>query len=182
MLCLSENCQDGVCRNLIYIFHLLLWLLYFLISQVSIRLVLLGYLFSGYLVVNNFGRVGFFKLSQLMLIAITVVLFVNIIMWVLFVNGFIVLDNFHYILEAYSGNRNALAFHVLVVVCLVLAFEPWYARLPLSSSQSGLLSVALSIMIGAVLITGSRSAIGTLFVVLVVAFLLRASRPMFLLK
>tara|TARA_R110002072_G_scaffold728_4_gene5790 strand:+ start:266759 stop:268960 length:2202 start_codon:yes stop_codon:yes gene_type:complete len=145
-------------------------------------LVLLGYLFSGYLVVNNFGRVGFFKLSQLMLIAITVVLFVNILMWVLFVNGFIVLDNFHYILEAYSGNRNALAFQVLVVVCLVLAFEPWYARLPLSSSQSGLLSVALSIMIGAVLITGSRSAIGTLFVVLVVAFLLRASRPMFLLK
>lgn len=145
-------------------------------------LVLLGYLFSGYLVVNNFGRVGFFKLSQLMLITITVVLLVNIFMWVLFVNGFVVFDNFHYILEAYSGNRNALAFQVLVVICLVLAFEPWYARLQLSSSRFGLLGVALSIMIGAVLITGSRSAIGTLFVVLVVSFLLRASRPIFLVK
>jgi len=144
-------------------------------------LVLLGYLFSGYLVVRYFRRLGFFKLYQLMLVTIVMILAVNIVMWMLFINGVVKFDNFHYILEAYSGNRNALAFQVLVVFCLALAFQPWYERLA-GSSGANFVAISLSVMIAAVLITASRSAIGAMFVVLAVALLLKVARRAFIAK
>ncbi len=142
--------------------------------------VILGYLFAGYLVVKHFQRSGFLKLSQLMLITITIILVVNIVMWVLHVNAIYVFDNFHYILEAYSGNRNALAFQILIVFCLALAFSPIYMRLAESGGCINLLSLSLSIMVAAVLITASRSAVGTLFFVLAVAFAFGMVRRIYL--
>lgn len=145
-------------------------------------LVLLGYLFSGYLTVKYFKLVGFFKLLQLMVIAVAVILVVNIVMWVLFVNGVMQFDNFHYILEAYSGNRNALAFQVLVVLCLSLAFDSWYARLPVKFNRVDFFSLSVAVMIAAVLITASRSAIVTMFIVLAVSFFSGMVRRYFLAK
>lgn len=144
--------------------------------------VILGYLFAGYLVVRHFQRSGFLRLSQLMLVTITIILLVNIVMWILHVNNIVVFANFHYILEAYSGNRNALAFQVLVVFCLTLSFSPIYIRLAGGGGRTSLLTLSLSIMVAAVLITASRSAMGTLFVVLAVAFVFGMVRRIYVFK
>lgn len=133
-------------------------------------LVLLGYLFCGYMVVRYFRMAGFFRLSKLMLMSLALILLVSIVKWFLFNNGFLNINGFGYILEAYSGNRNALAFQVLIILVMTLAFDAWYIRRPLKIAGIDVLFFVIALMVAAIFITASRSAILTLAVVFLCVF------------
>lgn len=143
-------------------------------------LVLLGYLFCGYMVVRYFRMSGFFRLSKFMVVSLGLVLIVSIVKWFLSVHGLIHFESVSYILEAYSGNRNALAFQVLMVLALVLAFEPWYLRRPLRLAGFDVLFFAVAVMVAAVLITASRSATIVLAMVFLYALCFGVARRKFL--
>lgn len=143
-------------------------------------LVLLGYFFCGYMVVRYFRFSGFFKLSKIMLISLVFILFVNFLKWFAFINGFIGTNSASYVLEAYSGNRNALAFQVLMVLVLVLAFDAWYVKMGVKIAAINISYIAITLMVAAVLITASRSAIFTLVVVFISASYLGLARRNFL--
>ncbi|WAJ35835.1 lysylphosphatidylglycerol synthase domain-containing protein [Pseudomonas sp. GOM7] len=143
-------------------------------------LVLLGYLFCGYMVVRYFRMSGFFRLSKFMVVSLVLVLVVSIVKWFLSVHGLLRFEGFSYILEAYSGNRNALAFQVLMVLALVLAFEPWYLRRPLKLAGFDVLFFAVAVMVTAILITASRSATIVLAMVFLYAFYFGVARRKFL--
>jgi O-antigen ligase len=144
-------------------------------------LVLLGYLFCGYMVVRYFRVPGFFRFSKLMLISLALILLVSIVKWFLFTNEFLSFKGFSYILEAYSGNRNALAFQVLMILVMALAFDAWYIKQPLKLAGLDVLFFVVALMVAAILITASRSAILTLAVVFFCAFYLGMVRRKFLL-
>ena len=144
-------------------------------------LVLLGYLFCGYIVVRYFRMAGFFRLSKLMLMSLALILVVSIVKWFLFINGFLDFKGFGYILEAYSGNRNALAFQVLMILVMALAFDAWYIKRPLKIAGLDVLFFVVALMVAAILITASRSAILTLAVVFLCVFYFGMARRKFLL-
>ncbi len=144
-------------------------------------LVLLGYLFCGYMVVRYFRMPGFFRFSKLMLISLALILLVSIVKWFLFTNGFLNFKGFSYILEAYSGNRNALAFQVLMILVITLAFDAWYIKQPLKLAGLDVLFFVVALMVAVILITASRSAILTLAVVFLCVFYFGMARRKFLL-
>ena len=144
-------------------------------------LVLLGYLFCGYMVVRYFRMAGFFRLSKLMLMSLALILVVSIVKWFLFNNGFLDFKGFNHILEAYSGNRNALAFQVLMILVVALAFDSWYIKRPLKIAGFDVLFFVVALMVASILITASRSAILTLAVVFLCVFYFGMARRKFLL-
>lgn len=144
-------------------------------------LVLLGYLFCGYMVVRYFRMSGFFSLSKLMLMSLGLILVVSMVKWFLLTNDFVSFEGVGYILEAYSGNRNALAFQVLMVLALSLAFDAWYVKRPLRVAGIDVLFFVVALMVAAILLTASRSAILTLVVIFICAFYLGVGRRKFLL-
>lgn len=132
------------------------------------------------MVVRYFRISGFFRLSKFIVVSLGLVLIISVVKWFFSVHGLLRFEGVSYILEAYSGNRNVLAFQVLMVLALVLAFDPWYLRRPLKLAGFDVLFFAVAVMVTAVLITASRSATIVLAMVFLYAFCFGVARRKFL--
>jgi uncharacterized membrane protein YbhN (UPF0104 family) len=144
-------------------------------------LVLLGYLGAGYIAVAYYRALGFRRIVQIMVSVLCVALLAFSItrsLQHLELPGFL-----HDALgfQAYSGNRNALAFQILTVLAVYLPLlgkdRKAYARHGWRSvdkrvSRTGI--CAIGILLGGLLLTGSRSAYIATALMLPVALALRA--------
>ncbi len=144
-------------------------------------LVLLGYLAAGYIAVAYYRALGFRRIVQIMVSVLCVVLVIFSVtrsLQHLDLPGFLrnALG-----FQAYSGNRNALAFQILVVLALYLPLLGRDRKAsdrrgcdPMDKSASRLGVCAIGIMLGGLLLTGSRSAYIAAALMLPVAVALRA--------
>lgn len=146
------------------------------IGKVIGWVVLLGYLAAGYMAVRYYHRLGFRRLVEIMVTVLCAVVICAVVLAPMrwfdvpgFVQGIQTSG-----LEAYSGNRNALAFQLLVVMALYL---PLLGRVR-SAYRSGkkfdwLPVLALGILMGGLFLTASRSAFITLALMLCAVLALR---------
>lgn len=142
--------------------------------------VVLGYLYSSAVLVNRLGFFAFFRFFNLLLVFFVVLLLVADFMLILHIAKTIRVGDAHaYLLEGLAGNRNALAFQALAVMCMVMAFQPLYKRVA-GLGQSFLLLAAV-VLAGTVFLTSSRSAIATMLILYAFAFLMNISSKKFLL-
>lgn len=91
-------------------------------------LVLLGYLSAGYYIVSYFGRHGFRRLSETMIITAVIIVTVRILLRSFNEIGWIELIDLPYRFQAYAGNRNAFAFQMLACSVLLLGYSSVYIR------------------------------------------------------
>lgn len=122
---------------------------------------LLGYMAAGYMAVHYYGRLGFWRFVEIVVSVLCVVVVVGSVLTPLHgldLPGFAQAAQTSG-LEAYSGNRNALAFQLLVVMALYL---PLLGRMRSSLSMAGwrawLRNIAFGILVGGLFLTASRSA------------------------
>lgn len=134
--------------------------------------VLLGYLAAGYMAVHYYHRLGFRRLVEIMvsvLCAAVICAAVLAPMRSFDIPGFVQLQTSG--LEGYSGNRNALAFQLLVVMAVYLPLlgrvRPAYRG---GKKFCWLHVLALGILMGGLFLTASRSALIT-FALMVCAVL-----------
>jgi len=130
-------------------------------------LVLLGYVCSGALWVEYFGRRGWRRFCETL--AITIFMVVVVQAWVRITGPWTPFDG-------YAGNRNAFAFQLLIVLSLLLAYSSAYAatlvRQTLLFRRFIWLALCTAVLVGLIW-TGSRTSwiVGT--VVLLAAYVCR---------
>lgn len=137
--------------------------------------VLLGYLAAGYMAVRYYHRLGFRRLVEIMVSVLCAAVICAVVLAPIRsfdIPGFVQLQTSG--LEGYSGNRNALAFQLLVVMAVYL---PLLGRVrPAYRGVKGfcwLHALALGILMGGVFLTASRSALITLALMLCAVLALR---------
>ncbi|MER1967988.1 lysylphosphatidylglycerol synthase domain-containing protein [Castellaniella sp. GW247-6E4] len=147
------------------------------VSKVIGWAALLGYMAAGYMAVRYYGRLGFRRLVETMVIVLCVV--VVCAQALVPLHGFGLPGFLHGVetsgFEAYSGNRNALAFQLMVVMSLYLPLLGRMQRLvggPWASAGK-LSTVAFGILIGGLLLTASRSAFITFALMIGVVLVMR---------
>lgn len=91
-------------------------------------LVLLGYLSAGYLLVAVTGNKGLRRLMETLSVVAAAIVLWQATYRLLAALGFEIGELPAYNFEAYSGNRNALAFQLLFVMSLLLAYSPLFAK------------------------------------------------------
>lgn len=123
---------------------------------------LLGYMAAGYMAVRYYGSLGFRRIVEIMALVLCVVVVCAAVLAP--IHGFGLPGFLHGIqttgFEAYSGNRNAFAFQILVVMAL---YFPLLGRISKIRSGSwiklhGFGVCVLGILIGGIFLTASRSA------------------------
>ncbi len=123
---------------------------------------LLGYMAAGYMAVHYYGSLGFRRLVEIMVAVSCVVVICAQALVPL--HGFGLPGFLHGVetsgFEAYSGNRNALAFQLMVVMSLYLPLLGRMQRLTKGpcTAAGKLGTIAFGILIGGLLLTASRSA------------------------
>jgi hypothetical protein len=131
------------------------------IGKVIGWVVLSGYLAAGYLAVHYYHRLGFRRLVEIMVSVLCVAVVCAVVlapMRSFDIPGFVQLQTSG--LEGYSGNRNALAFQLLVVMAVYL---PLLGRVRCAyrsgKGTSWLHILALGVLMGGLFLTASRSAL-----------------------
>lgn len=132
-------------------------------------LVLLGYLSAGYLLVAVTGNKGLRRLMETLSVVATAIVLWQATYRLLATLGFEIGEPPAYNFEAYSGNRNALAFQLLLVMSLLLAYSPLFVK-----ASAGALcmhkrifeTVILGILLVGLAWTGSRAGWLAGFIVL----------------
>lgn len=118
--------------------------------------VLLGYLSAGYLIVRQFGSYGLYRIGQTVItVAFVIVVFQLSIRVGKYIQGIPIVSNF----EGFAANRNAFAFQLICAISLLLGHAAW-------CRQSWHLAIGLSVLCFGVLLTGSRTAIGVIFILI----------------
>lgn len=133
--------------------------------------ILLGYLSAGYLIVRQFGSYGLYRIAQtVVMVACVVVVFQLSVRIGRYVQGIPIQSNF----EGFAANRNAFAFQIICAISLLLGYAAW-------CRQSWHLILGLSVLCFGVLLTGSRTGIGVVIILLVLgAFFEKHKRYQFL--
>lgn len=141
--------------------------------------VILGYLYASAMLVNRLGFFTFFRFFNLLLVFFVGVLLLSDFMLFLEVFRGGVGGTVHLsYLTALSGNRNALAFQILAVLSLALAFQPLYLR-SLRLNHKFLL-FAVIVLVCSMFLTSSRSGIATMLLLYLAAFFMRMTNRNFL--
>ena len=137
-------------------------------------LVLLGYCSAGALLASQFGARGVRRLMETVAFTACSVVLLQVILRFLVwygieINGVLLSTNF----EGYAGNRNALAFQLLMASALVIGYFQVYRRSKARPLKSLVLCLLLGVMLFGILLTGSRTGMGIAVVMLAVALGLR---------
>jgi O-antigen ligase len=141
--------------------------------------VILGYVYTSALLVNRLGFFTFFRFFNLLLVFfVGVLLLSDFVLFLEVVGGMSSGTVRLSYLSALSGNRNALAFQILAVLSLVLAFQPLYARGIGLGSRFLLFSVI--VLVCSMFLTSSRSGIATMLLIYLFAFFMRVADLKFL--
>ena len=141
-------------------------------------LILVGYLCIGILAISYLGRIGVLRIIEtLIATAAVVVLFHATTRW-LFSSGWIDLSGVTPNFEGFSGNRNALAFQLLVCSTLLLAYT---SSIGVSNRciNLGLLNVrrdtflagVLGVLLAGLMFSGSKAGILTGMIILLASSL-----------
>ncbi|MDI5993287.1 O-antigen ligase family protein [Pseudomonas sp. MDMC216] len=141
--------------------------------------VILGYVYSSALLVNALGFFAFFRFFNLLLVFfVGILLLSDLILFLEIING--MSDGTVHLsyLTALSGNRNALAFQILAVLSLMLAFQSLYARGGRLSSR--LLLFSAIVLVCSMFLTSSRSGIATMLLLYLFALFMRVADWRFL--
>lgn len=142
--------------------------------------VILGYLYASAMLVNRLGFFTFFRFFNLLLVFfVGILLLSGFVMFLEILKGISAGTIYYSYLTALSGNRNALAFQILAVLSLALAFQPLYVR-GLRIGQVFLLFSVVVLVCGMCL-TSSRSGIATMLLLYIAALLMRMADWKFLL-
>lgn len=141
--------------------------------------VILGYLYASAMLVNRLGFFAFFRFFNLLLIFFVGMLLLSDMMLFLEVAKGIFGGTVHLsYLTALSGNRNALAFQILAVLSLSLAFQPLYRRN--LRINNGFLLFSVIVLVCSMFLTSSRSGIATMLLLYLIAFFMRMADWKFL--
>lgn len=142
-------------------------------------LIILGYLYASAMLVNRLGFFTFLRFFNLLLVFFVLVLLLSdIVMFIEILRGLDGSAVYVSYLTALSGNRNALAFQILAVLSLALAFQPLYKKS--TGLNQRFLLFAVIILVLSMILTASRSAIGTMLMVYLFALVLRMADLKFL--
>lgn len=142
-------------------------------------IVILGYLYASAMLVNRLGFFAFFRFFNLLLVFFVCMLLLSDCMLLLEIARGVFGDTVHLsYLTALSGNRNALAFQILAVLSLVLAFQPLYLR-NLKLNQNFLL-FSVIVLVCSMFLTSSRSGIATMLLLYLAAFFMKMTDWKFL--
>lgn len=135
-------------------------------------LIILGYLYTSATLVNRLGFFVFFKFFNFLLVFFVVLLLLSdIVMFAEILRGLDGNKVFLSYLTALSGNRNSLAFQILAVLSLALAFHPLYKKKIVFNRK--LLLFFVSVLVLSMFLTSSRSGIATMLAVYFVALVMR---------
>ena len=135
-------------------------------------LVILSYLATGYLCVAVFGRSGFRRFAEILILTAVFVIVTVYISRLLAEIGYI--DQGPYNFEGFSSNRNAFSFQMLIVLAAVFAIYRVYSRLEVKKvvfSVANFWILAGAIIIFGIILSGSRTAYITLFFLVMFAFI-----------
>lgn len=135
-------------------------------------LVLLGYLSAGYLISANAGAHGLRRFSETLLATAVVVILQQAIMRLVVAWGFFPDVHLTFRFEGYSGNRNAFAFQLLVVIALFLVYSRPYARYSamfLAYQRQWVISLLLGVVLTGLVWSLSRAGIMNGAILLAVA-------------
>src|SRR3990167_4602807 len=142
-------------------------------------IVILGYLYASAMLVNRLGFFAFFRFFNLLLIFFVGMLLLSDFMLLLEIARGVFGGTVHLsYLTALSGNRNALAFQILAVLSLALAFQPLYLR-SLRLNQRFLL-FSVIVLVCSMFLTSSRSGIATMLLLYLAAFFMKMTDWKFL--
>jgi hypothetical protein len=122
-------------------------------------LVLLGYLSAGYLLVAFAGNKGLRRLMETLAVVAAAIVFWEATHRLLATLGFEIGEPPGYNFEAFSGNRNALAFQILSVMSLLLAYSQLFANAAgaLRLRKRIFETALIGIMLAGLAWTGSRA-------------------------
>ena len=142
-----------------------------LMSRLFGWLILLGYMFTGYLAATYFGQQGIRRFADNLTLIVVVVVFLQIIIrWMHYfgVNlGIEITPHF----EGYAGNRNAFSIQLLVCISIIVSYlvvlERGASTSFLSNSISSKKTYVLSILVGGMLLAGSRAGLGTMAIMFI---------------
>lgn len=141
--------------------------------------VILGYVYASALLVNALGFFAFFRFFNLLLVFfVGVLLLSDLILFLEVISGISGGTVRLSYLTALSGNRNALAFQILAVLSLALAFQPLYARELRLNARFFLFFVI--VLVCSMFLTSSRSGIATMLVLYFFALFMRVADWKFL--
>ena len=138
-------------------------------------LVLLGYLSAGYLIVQSHGAHGIRRFTETLASVACVIIVLQVVLRLLNSAGIhpfgLLTPNF----EGYANNRNAFVFQLLIVLSLIMGYSRVWMRFFQKTGGTALpiLYLALGIIITGIVLTGSRAALGTTLIMLLLAWFSR---------
>lgn len=137
-------------------------------------MVILGYLYTSALLVNQLGFLSFFRFFNLLLVFFLCVLVVSVALFFLeIIKGTGTGAVYVSYMKGLAGNRNALAFQILSVLSLLLAFQPLYERKIIFGRW--FLLLATTILTCTMFLTSSRSGIASMLLLYFFALIMRIS-------
>lgn len=131
--------------------------------------VLLGYVCVGYLLISNHGTHGLRRAIETLLSVACGVIFVRVVFPASALN-----------FEGFAGNRNALAFQLLVVSAFVVGYASLYLRNRLNSNLLWMLSFLQGMVFFAIVLSGSRTGLVVALVVCFISFFLHPENRRFI--
>lgn len=142
-------------------------------------LIILGYLYASAMLVNRLGFFTFLRFFNLLLVFFVLVLLLSdIVMFIEILRGLDGSAVYVSYLTALSGNRNALAFQILAVLSLALAFQPLYKK-KTKINQFFLLCCVI-VLVASMIFTASRSGIAVMLILYSFALILKMADWRFL--
>ncbi|NLW06018.1 MAG: O-antigen ligase family protein [Pseudomonadaceae bacterium] len=142
-------------------------------------LIILGYLYASAMLVNRLGFFTFLRFFNLLLVFFVLVLLLSdIVMFIEILRGLDGSAVYVSYLTALSGNRNALAFQILAVLSLALAFQPLYKK-KTKINQFFLLCCVI-VLVASMFFTASRSGIAVMLILYSFALILKMADWRFL--
>ncbi len=133
-------------------------------------MVVLGYLSSGYLIAHHLGPLGFSIVIRILGITASCIVLTQVLLKSLNVDLF--QHSAQLAFEGFVGNRNAFAFQLIVIVCLLLTqFNTNYKL----TKPTLMVPLMVGLCVAGVLLSGSRTGIAVIAVIFGTSLALRIS-------
>jgi len=131
-------------------------------------LVLLGYCAGGALLVAHHGTHGLRRTVEIMAAVACTIVVLQIVLRGLTLYGFGLTQDPNF--AGYAANRNAFSFQLLCVTGALLGYAAVHARATKRRGRRSVLGLALGILLGGLLLSGSRAGLGAAGLLVVAAW------------
>ncbi|WP_084458085.1 lysylphosphatidylglycerol synthase transmembrane domain-containing protein [Desulfocurvus vexinensis] len=131
-------------------------------------LVLLGYCAGGALLVAHHGAHGLRRVVEILAAVACTIVVLQIVLRGLALYGFDLPRDSNF--AGYAANRNAFSFQLLCVTGALLGYAAVHARATARAGRRSVLGLALGLLLGGLLLSGSRAGLGTAALLLAAAW------------